>query len=180
MRVKVKRKKTERTTPKDDRLYTLEVLLIGGPANDKFFKENPVVSRTIQIRGSQTLGDLHEAIFIAFDRDDEHLYEFQLGGKKPHDPNATSYTHPMGTENLFDEPANDAERASIGSLGLKVKQTFLYWFDFGDDWWHRIKVVAIDDEAPEGKFPRVIKQVGKSPPQSADWDEEDEEDEEED
>lgn len=163
---------------RDTRLFTLEVLLIGGLVTEEFIKENPKISRTIQIRGDQTLGDLHDAIFDAFGRDDEHLYDFQIGGKKPHDPNATSYTHPMGTESLFDEPANDAERTSIGSLGLKARQTFFYWFDFGDDWWHKIKVVAIDDEAPEGKFPKVTKQVGKSPPQYPDWDEENEEDEE--
>ena len=176
MRVRAKKERSNRTKPKDDHLYTLEVLLIGGPVTEEFIKENPKVSRAIQIRGSQTLGDLHDAIFDAFGRWDEHLYEFQIGGKKPHDPNATSYTHPEGTENLFDKPANDAERASIGSLGLKVKQTFFYWFDFGDDWWHRIKVVAIDDETPQGKYPKVIKQVGKSPPQYLGWDEEDEED----
>ena len=30
--------------------------------------------RKIALRGGQTLDDLHEAIFEAFDRDDEHLY----------------------------------------------------------------------------------------------------------
>ena len=41
------------------RLYTLEVYLIGGPVSEKFAKKNPVVSRTIQIRGDQTLKMLH-------------------------------------------------------------------------------------------------------------------------
>ncbi len=54
------------------------------------------------------------------------------------------------------------------SLGLKVGRSFGYWFDFGDDWWHQINVEAIDDKAPKGKFPKVTKRVGKSPPQYAD------------
>lgn len=49
---------------------------------------------------------------------------------------------------------------------------FGYWFDFGDDWWHQINVVAIDEAAPGGKFRRVIKRLGESPPQCVDWDEE--------
>jgi hypothetical protein len=61
---------------------------------------------------------------------------------------------------------------TIGSLGLKVDDAFGYWFDFGDDWWHQINVVAIADEAPRGKYPKVTKRVGKSPPQYVDWDEE--------
>jgi Plasmid pRiA4b ORF-3-like protein len=67
------------------------------------------------------------------------------------------------------------ERTIIGSLGLKVDDAFGYWFDFGDDWWHQINVVAIDETAGRGKFPKVIKRVGESPPQYVDWDEEDEE-----
>ena len=48
-----------------------------------------------------------------------------------------------------------------------------YWFDFGDDWWHQINVLAIDDKVPKGKYPKVVKRIGKSPPQYVDWDEED-------
>ena len=38
------------------------------------------------------------------------------------------------------------------------------------------KVVAVDDEAPKGRFPKVTGRVGESPPQylsDEDWDEED-------
>ena len=70
----------------------------------------------------------------------------------------------MGEKN---PPAGRVDRTSIDSLGLKVGRSFGYWFDFGDDWWHQINVEAIEDEAPAGKFPRVTKRVGKSPPQYA-------------
>ena len=58
------------------KLYTLVVYLIGGSAGGEF--EGQTISRTIQIRGDQTLEDLHRAIFKAFTRFDEHLYEFML------------------------------------------------------------------------------------------------------
>jgi hypothetical protein len=45
-------------------------------------KEKPVMSRTLEIRGDQTLAKLHEIIFKTFDRFDEYLYEFQDGGKR--------------------------------------------------------------------------------------------------
>src|SRR6516164_9006413 len=75
------------------RLYTLEVFIISGPITEKFAKKNPVISRTIQIRGDQTLQDLHHAIFDAFGRSDEHMYEFQFG-KGPMDPKAPRYVLP--------------------------------------------------------------------------------------
>jgi len=153
----------------NERLYTLEVFLIGGPINEQFARKNPEVSRTIQIRGDQTLEDLHLAIFKAFGRWEEHMYEFQFG-KRPMDPKAPRYVLPGAFETDMGErnrPAGRVDRTSIESLGLEVDQSFGYWFDFGDDWWHQFNVEAIEDKVPRGKFPKVTKRVGKSPPQYA-------------
>ena len=156
----------------DNRLYTLDVFILNGPMTERFVKKNRVISRTIQIRGGQTLEVLHNAIFSAFDREDDHMYEFQIGGKGPMDPKARRYTLHVYDDDK-NPPAGDVERTTIGSLGLKVDDAFGYWFDFGDDWWHQINVVAIEETAGRGKFPKVVKRVGESPPQYVDWDEED-------
>jgi hypothetical protein len=157
----------EPTDRGDVRLYTLEVFLISGPITEGFARKNPEVSRTIQIRGDQTLEDLHRAIFDAFDRWDEHMYEFQFG-KGPMDPKAPRYVLPEAFQMDSREknpPAGRVDQTSIESLGLEVGRSFGYWFDFGDDWWHQINVEAIEDEAPGGTFPRVTNRVGESPPQ---------------
>jgi hypothetical protein len=163
------------------RIYTLEVRLTSGLATEEFAKANPVVSRTIEMRGDQTLRTLHNAIFRAFDRFDEHMYEFQMS-KRPMGKGAR-YGIP-DDEPLFAllapvQQAGDAGKTSLDSLALKPKQQFWYWFDFGDDWWHCITVKAIEEKTPEGKYPRVTERVGASPPQYVDWDEEDEEEWEE-
>jgi len=85
--------KTERTSQTQEQLYTLEVFLLSGPITEAFARRNKVVSRTILIKGSQTLADLHEAIFEAFDRQDGHMYEFHFG-KGPHDPRGKRYVLP--------------------------------------------------------------------------------------
>ncbi len=56
-------------------LYVMTVFLRGGPVSEKFAGKE--VSRVIEIRGDQTLEQLHQAIFNAYDRWDEHLYEFR-------------------------------------------------------------------------------------------------------
>ncbi len=162
-----------------EHLFELEVALIDGPITGAFIKKNPSVVRTIVIRGSQTLEDLHEAIFEAFDRFDQHMYEFQLGGKRPMDPKARRYVLPgaMGAQSFVDkQPAGDVTRTTIDSLGLKVDEPFGYWFDFGDDWWHQVTVNAIHDEVPPGRYPKVTNRVGESPPQYIDPDEDEDED----
>ena len=152
-------------------LYTLAVFIISGPLSEKFTKKNPVISRTIQIRGDQTLEELHCAIFDAFGRWEEHMYEFQFG-KGPMDPNAPRYVLPSAFDMAEDHPpAGRVDQTTLNSLDLEVGHSFGYWFDFGDDWWHQIDVTAIDDKVPAGKFPKVTKRVGKSPPQYADEDE---------
>src|SRR5688572_12373752 len=67
------------------RVYEMEVALLSGPISRAYAlkRGSRGVSRTIEIRGAQTLEDLHEAIFAAFDRFDAHLWEFQIGGKGP-------------------------------------------------------------------------------------------------
>lgn len=163
-------------------LFTLEVFLLSGPITEEFVNANPVVSRTIQIRGDQTLEDLHHAIFEAFDREEEHMYEFQFGGKRPNDPKARQYVLPPMMEDDFSEReyAGDLTETRIGSLGLKKNDVFGYWFDYGDDWWHQVDVVEVDEIAPAGRYPKIIARTGESPPQYADFDDEEmDEDEDE-
>jgi hypothetical protein len=176
-RKSAKAKRSRHTTVvSDNRLYTLDVYLIGGPIAEAFAKQNPVICRTIEIRADQTLAELHRAIFNAFDREDQHLYEFQVGGQGPQDPNARCYVLPMAMKDTFggSKPAGDVTRTPIGSIGLQVDDAFGYWFDFGDDWWHQINVVAIEPEVAKGSYPRVTQRVGASPPQGDDWEEEEE------
>jgi len=167
-----KRRTPAKPRPRANRTFTLEVTIVGGPITRSFVRKNPVISRTIEARGDHTLAELHEAIFNAFDRYDEHLYEFQFGGKRPMDRQARRYCPPMAMDNPFGEKEADAARTTLGSLGLATGDVFYYWFDFGDDWWHRIEVLAIAEGAPLGKLPRVTQRVGESPPQYVDMDEE--------
>ncbi len=96
--------------------------------------------------------------------EDEHLYEFQFDGKGPNDPNAKRYGLSMDEAEI----AGDVTQTSLDSLELKVEAIFGYWFDFGDDWWHQINVLSIEEKALSGDYPRVIERVGASPPQYLD------------
>ena len=154
-------------------IYILEVFIISGPVERKFAKKNPVLSRTLEIRGDQTLEKLHEIIFKAFDRFDEHLYEFQVGGKGPQDPKARRYGLPAYQDEASDDfkLAGDVKQTTIAALKLIQDQSFGYWFDFGDDWWHQINVISIETKTPKGKYPKIANRVGQSPPQYMEVDE---------
>ena len=117
----------------------------------------------IEIRGDQTLEQLHKAIFDAFDRwNDNHLYEFQFG-KRAFDPNGPRYG--ILDDSVTDPDYGDAATTKLDDLNLKPERLFGYWFDFGDDWFHQINVERIEQAIPTVTYPRVVKRVGKSPPQ---------------
>jgi hypothetical protein len=150
-------------------IYTLEVLLRSGPVSDNFIKKNPVIFRTIEVRGDQTLEELHNAIFKAFNRFDDHLYEFQIGGKGPNDPKARRYSFSSTDDEVMGgKLAGDVRETIMDGLKLKKDDLFGYWFDFGDDWWHQVNVIEIEQKTPKGKYPKITNRVGQSPPQYTD------------
>ena len=135
--------------------------------------DNRKIWRKIAIREGQTLHDLHNMIFDAFDRDEEHLYSFfmphsgrRLGRTRIY-RNSEEYTDPYAAEDPgpFGGGSVNAAKTTIGSLRLKAKDCFYYLFDFGDEWWHEMTVVRTGEEADEGKYPRVIERRGESPEQ---------------
>jgi len=134
--------------------------------------------RKIAARSDQTLDDLHQAIFNAFDRFDDHLYSFYFPPPGARGRNAwrnvPEFTHPSNSEGgdfFGTRRVRNAAQAELRSLGLRPGQTFLYLFDFGDSWWHEIKVESVDLPIEEGAYPRIVEQRGESPPQYPDLEE---------
>jgi hypothetical protein len=132
--------------------------------------------RRIALRSNQTLDDLHEAIFDAFDRYDEHLYSFYFpkpgtkGRARLRD--AVEYACPFSCDDPENEPLRNAAEATLNRLALKSGQRFLYLFDFGDNWLHEITVEETGAPADQGDYPRILESRGKSPPQYPDPDDE--------
>lgn len=133
------------------------------------------VRREIAVRSDQTLVDLHDALRVAFELHDDHLFSFWLRGEF-WSGSEDEYTHPWhATEPnplagfmSFGEPRSADTR--LDGLELAVGQRIAYVFDFGDEWRVRLTVrrVAVDDG---GTYPRVLKSVGEAPPQYPEYDE---------
>jgi hypothetical protein len=125
---------------------------------------DPAVWRRIEIRGDQSLGDLHAVLQRAFRWDNDHLYAFFLSGKH-WDPRA-EYDDPRGEE------GRDASRHLLEHLALKRGRKIAYVFDFGDEWWVTLRLEKI---VPQGvnarrKYPRIAEKEGRAPQQYIMWD----------
>ncbi|MDC3417434.1 plasmid pRiA4b ORF-3 family protein [Aquibacillus salsiterrae] len=111
--------------------------------------------RVLELSSSHTLLDVHNLIQMAFNFDDDHLYAFYMDGKKF---SKHHYIAPMGSEGPY------VDEVKIGDMNLYEEQSFLYLFDFGDEWEFDIQVEKII-EGEEVPNPRIKDEYGKAPNQ---------------
>jgi len=139
--------------------------------------------RSVAVRSDQTLDHLHQAIFKAFDRYDEHLYSFyfpeKISKSRINVNDGAEYASPDFAEDPGpdDEIPLNAAKAKIGDLDLTKGREFSYLFDFSDSWWHIITVLETEGRPEKGKrYPSLLEKRGESPPQYPDEDDYDDED----
>ena len=123
-------------------------------------RDRPDIWRIIEIKENQMLSSLHQAIFKAFDRFDEHQYSFFLSNK-PYDRESQYISPGLDT----DGTGKLATRIRIDSIALYGGPKFLYLFDYGDEWWHEVELIDVTEKVTRANYPRVVKKQGKSPPQ---------------
>lgn len=90
----------------------------------------PPIWRRFAVPRNVTLGRLHHVIQIVMGWVDYHLHDFEIAGKR--------YSAP-DPEDLSIIP--ETRLRLLKALG--AEGTFTYLYDFGDDWYHRIKVEDI-------------------------------------
>jgi len=120
------------------------------------YLQNRDIWRVIEMRGDQTLDDLHYAIQDAVDFDADHLYSFFMSGRAW--DKTTEYASPY-TE------GRSAAKVRIRDLRLRPKQRFLYLFDYGDEHRCEVQLLDINPEGPKGKYPRIVERHGPNPQQ---------------
>ncbi|MHB8648450.1 MAG: plasmid pRiA4b ORF-3 family protein, partial [Thermomicrobiales bacterium] len=115
------------------------------------------VWRRIELRGDQTLHDLHRMMQFAFNLGDDHLYAFFLSGKAWDEMSEFSSPHGDG---------RSAARYRLEHLPLAMGQRFLYIYDFGDDIRFQITLEAVIPSGVQSneRYPRITEERGTFSP----------------
>jgi hypothetical protein len=134
------------------------------------FQDAKDLWRRIELRGDQTLHDLHLGIQETFGFGDDHLYSFFLSNKAW--DSASEYASPFRELEEHEDERDAMYR--LAEIPLKPRKRFLYLFDYGDDWRFSVTTEAI---VPDGvvkgtRYPRVTERYGEAPAQYPTWDEE--------
>jgi hypothetical protein len=115
---------------------------------------DPPVWRTVLVPSSIRLDRLHDVIQESFGWWDAHLHEFEIGGRR----------YGMESDDDWDVPALD-ERAGRLDRVARAQRTFVYTYDFGDGWTHRIDVDDVLPAEPGARYPRCVDGERAGPPE---------------
>jgi hypothetical protein len=82
----------------------------------------PTCWRRVLVAASDTLGDLHRVLQIAFAWDGDHLHAFTVGRRQYGDP--------------YFDAEYDEDKITVGEVFGRARGPISYTYDFGDSWLH--------------------------------------------
>jgi len=102
----------------------------------------PIISRTVSVPVWITLDELHPIIQGAMGWHNTHLHQFEIDGQKYEIPE-DGVNPEAGYKNEF-----EVSLTSVCSEGSE----FLYIYDFGDNWQHKITITKMNSQS-DSMFP---------------------------
>jgi hypothetical protein len=115
----------------------------------------PAVYRRVLVPYTIRLHRLHQVIQAAMGWTDTHLYEFLFKGVNFGIPDPDYIDGPLDARNV-------TLKSALEDVGAK---TFKYLYDFGDAWYHTIKVEKFFDDQPFVDLPFLLECAGHCPPE---------------
>lgn len=123
---------------------------------------DPQVYRTVIVPEKFTFHELHTVIQCIMNWNDSHLYQFNLGAPYASDSiKSLEFEDDFGDifENRFED--RDATKTYLLEVFNGQKKKINYIYDFGDDWFHEIRVLKKPKE--EVLYPVCIKGENAAP-----------------
>lgn len=120
----------------------------------------PVISREVLVPSDLRFDRLHQVIQIVMGWEDCHLHQFTVGGLRDGLHIGIPDDSGMPGPQTLDE-----KRYTLEQIAPAKGAKFLYWYDFGDDWFHDITVKSIGEPKPGALEALCLKAAGACPPE---------------
>jgi hypothetical protein len=108
------------TVPEKERYYCFKIQLDG---------IKPAIWREFFVPAGTSLHCFHEIIQTVMGWENDHLYAFEIFGETYYDPEANPF-----------EPSEILNEVFLHQFRFKKGSSLKYQYDFGDDWYHTIKM----------------------------------------
>lgn len=119
-------------------------------------ESKPEIWRTFQIEDNVTLYALHNVIQVVMNWTNAHLHMFKINGK--------SYAMPEYFEEM-EEEFLDEQDVKIADLNLAEGTSFVYIYDMGDSWSHKVTLEKIGEKGGNKKYPLCLDGKFACPPE---------------
>ena len=119
----------------------------------------PVIWRRILVWEDTKLPQLHRVFQMLFNWEDYHLHDFVVGRRV--------YSVPDPDDDLNERKVIDEKGVPLNRIVDRVGDTFVYAYDFGDDWQHEVPLEAILLPEPDTFYPRCIAGGRNGPPEDS-------------
>jgi hypothetical protein len=116
----------------------------------------PPIWRRLLVKDDTDLHRLHFIIQDAMGWKNCHLYQFEVDEAR--------YTEHFD-DDVIDDNTKPASAVPLGHLGLREGDSFVYNYDFGDDWYHEIEIEQLAAAARTSEFPRCLAGRRACPPE---------------
>jgi Plasmid pRiA4b ORF-3-like protein len=139
-------------------IATLKVTLVRGMYCEDDWSAN------IELDESSTLAELHDAIQMAVDFDNDHSFSFFV-----------SRTERSRDRQYFHDEDKSVDSKTVkNSFPLPDKHSLYYLFDWGDDWIFKVSKTrkSLQQASPGVNYPRVESESGTRPEQYPSFDDE--------
>ena len=113
-----------------------------------------MIWRRLLVSSDSSIAALHYILQIAMGWSDEHLNRFTIHGKH------YGVAH-SGSLWFSDDPT----QVRLSDLRLRLREKFLYEYDFTDGWQHQLRVEAITAPAEQMPYPQCIAGKRSAPPE---------------
>lgn len=132
----------------DTRVYQLKVTLEG---------VEPPIWRRMQVPGDTRLSMLHRMLQVVMGWTNSHLHEFVVG--------RTRYGEP--DPGFYDPELRDDRRTRLNELARGKGAEFVYVYDLGDNWEHRVLVEDVLETVGKPLSPRCLAGERACPPEDS-------------
>jgi hypothetical protein len=116
----------------------------------------PTIWRRVELPLANSLKTLHLAIQAAMLFENHHMFRFDVG--------EASYGIPL-KDDWMDPPTRDAGNIRLAKLVERGITSFIYTYDFGDDWRHLIEIEGVVAADPKLDYPRFVDGDRRAPPE---------------
>ena len=122
----------------------------------------PVIWRRLVVPLATTLADLHRILQAAMGWTDSHLHEFDIGGLRYGDTDLL-----CAEQSDNDARAFDANEVRLRDFSRSPNRSFVYAYDFGDNWRHTVTLEKLLAVKPSPKTATCIAGARCCPPEDA-------------